>query len=174
MKNNIFKKNHIIFSDFMSATEKEDKIELSLFFIFFLLAPMLLPQITIKKSDDFVSALITVAALFISFTLTYIALLYSGDNSSLNDLKKNFENNKTIEGKAISLYHILHSQIIFLLNIEVIFLIFLLIIKLLIYFDYNLPKNLSIGIPLSFLSIIIYLLIINVRNMYLTFFSRDW
>lgn len=173
MKNNIFKKNYIIFSDFICVSDKEDKRELLLFFIFFLIAPGFLPQIAIEKSNDFVSALITVAALFISFTLTYIALLYGGDNNSLNELKNNFVNRKLIDGKKVSLFQILHSQIIFLLNVEVIFLILLLIIKLLIYFNLDMPFNLSIGLPLSLLSSIIYLLIINVRNMYLSFFGRS-
>ena len=105
MKNNIFKKNYIIFSDFICVSDKEDKRELLLFFIFFLIAPGFLPQIAIEKSNDFVSALITVAALFISFTLTYIALLYGGDNNSLNELK-NYIINIKIELSKIEVMNV--------------------------------------------------------------------
>lgn len=173
MKNNIFKKNCIVYKDFYDVTDNEDFIGLIISFIIFSIIPIILPLLSLDKINDFISSLITVAALFISFTLTYIALLYSGDNKSLDILKTKKSKNKKINGKNVSLFQIVHSQTVFLLNVEVIFLILLLIIKLLVYYDVLLKYNLLIGFPTGFLAIIIFLLVLNVRNMYLLFFNRE-
>lgn len=173
MKNNIFKKNCIVYKDFYAVTDNEDFIGLIISFIIFSIIPIILPLLSLDKINDFISSLITVAALFISFTLTYIALLYSGDNKSLDILKTKKSKNKKINGKNVSLFQIVHSQTVFLLNVEVIFLILLLIIKLLVYYDVLLKYNLLIGFPTGFLAIIIFLLVLNVRNMYLLFFNRE-
>ena len=83
--------------------------------------------------SEFISTQINIIAILISFSIAIITILVSADNRNIQELKKTLSNEKdynSVNGKQLSLFQILLSNIAYNIICETVYLIFLIAVAL--------------------------------------------
>lgn len=124
--------------------------------------------------SGFIATQINIVAILISFSVAIITILVSADNKNIQCLKETESNKnqyKPVNGKQLSLFQILLSNIAYNVIIEIIYLVGLITISLI--------ENLFPIVSLKYITaicifIILHILLIlleSVAQMYLTFWA---
>lgn len=124
--------------------------------------------------SEFIATQINIVAILISFSVAIITILVSADNKNIQCLKETESNKnqyKPVNGKQLSLFQILLSNIAYNVIIEIIYLVGLITISLI--------ENLFPIVSLKYLTaicifIILHILLVlleSVAQMYLTFWT---
>lgn len=124
--------------------------------------------------SGFIATQINIVAILISFSVAIITILVSADNKNIQCLKETESNKnqyKPVNGKRLSLFQILLSNIAYNVIIEIIYLVGLITISLI--------ENLLPIVSLKYLTaicifIILHILLVlleSVAQMYLTFWA---
>lgn len=125
--------------------------------------------------SEFISTQINIIAILISFSIAIITILVSADNRNIQELKKTLSNEKdynSVNGKRLSLFQILLSNIAYNIICETVYLIFLIAVAL--------TKSIFLIQSLKYISaicifIILHILLVlleSVAQMYLTFWDK--
>lgn len=80
--------------------------------------------------SDFINALISIVAIFISFTIAIISILVSADNPNIQRLRETQSKDgsmKELNGKPLTLFQVLLSNLAYNVFIEVLFLVVLIV-----------------------------------------------
>ena len=123
--------------------------------------------------SEFISVQINIVAILISFSVAIITILVSADNKNIEQLKNTLSNGcKPINGKALSLFQVLLSNIAYNVIVEIIYLILLIAVVLI---KALLPVVLLKYITAAcvfFIMHILFVLLESVAQMYLTFWNK--
>lgn len=125
--------------------------------------------------SEFIDTQINIVAILISFSVAIITILVSADNENIRQLKDSASDTakyKTVNGKQLSLFQILLSNIAYNVIVEVFYLVGLIgivliksIIPLVIF------KYIS-ALCIFFILHIFFVLLESVAQMYLTFWDK--
>ena len=80
--------------------------------------------------SDFINALISIVAIFISFSIAIISILVSADNPNIQRLRDSQSTDgsmKELNGKPLTLFQVLLSNLAYNVFIEVLFLVVLIV-----------------------------------------------
>lgn len=123
--------------------------------------------------SEFVNVQINIVAILISFSVAIITILVSADNKNIEQLKDRLSTEcKPLNGKSLSLFQVLLSNIAYNVIVEIIYLILLIAIVLI---KAILPVEMLkyiIAACVFFIMHILFVLLESVAQMYLTFWSR--
>lgn len=123
--------------------------------------------------SEFVNVQINIVAILISFSVAIITILVSADNKNIEQLKDRPSTEcKPLNGKSLSLFQVLLSNIAYNVIVEIIYLILLIAIVLI---KAILPVEILkyiIAACVFFIMHILFVLLESVAQMYLTFWSR--
>lgn len=125
--------------------------------------------------SEFIDTQINIVAILISFSVAMITILVSADNKNIQCLKEtesNKEQYKPVDGKQLSLFQILLSNIAYNIIVEIIYLVGLIAISLM--------RNLLPIVTLKYITVIcifiilhiLFVLLESVAQMYLTFWKN--
>lgn len=124
---------------------------------------------------EFIDTQISIVAILISFSIAIITILVSADNKNIQCLKETDSNKKQykpVDGKQLSLFQILLSNIAYNAIVEIIYLVALIAISLL---RNLLPIETLKYITAVCIFIILHILFVlleSVAQMYLTFWAN--
>ena len=124
---------------------------------------------------EFIDTQISIVAILISFSVAIITILVSADNKNIQCLKETDSNKKQykpVDGKQLSLFQILLSNIAYNAIVEIIYLVVLIAISLL---RNLLPIETLKYITAVCIFIILHILFVlleSVAQMYLTFWAN--
>ena len=125
--------------------------------------------------SEFISTQINIIAILISFSIAIITILVSADNRNIQELKKTLSNEKdynSVNGKQLSLFQILLSNIAYNIICETVYLIFLIAVALTkSIFPIQLLKYVS-AICIFIILHILLVLLESVAQMYLKFWDK--
>jgi len=85
---------------------------------------------TYQIFSDFINALISIVAIFISFSIAIISILVSADNPNIQRLRETQSKDgsiKNLNGKPLTLFQVLLSNLTYNVFIEVVFLVVLIV-----------------------------------------------
>lgn len=123
--------------------------------------------------SEFVNVQINIVAILISFSVAIITILVSADNKNIEQLKDTSSSEcRKLNGKALSLFQVLLSNIAYNVIVEIIYLILLIAVVLI---KAILPIELLKYITAAcvfFIMHILFVLLESVAQMYLTFWTR--
>lgn len=123
--------------------------------------------------SEFINVQINIVAILISFSVAIITILVSADNKNIEQLKNTPSSDcKQINGKTLSLFQVLLSNIAYNVIVEIIYLILLIVVVLI---KALLPAVLFKYITAAcvfFIMHILFVLLESVSQMYLTFWSK--
>lgn len=125
--------------------------------------------------NRFIDTQINIVAILISFSVAIITILVSADNKNiqcLKDTESNKKQYKPVNGKQLSLFQILLSNIAYNVIVEIIYLVVLIAISLM--------QNLCSIVSLKYITAIcifiilhiLFVLLESVAQMYLTFWAN--
>lgn len=125
--------------------------------------------------SEFVDTQINIVAILISFSVAIITILVSADNKNIQCLKETESNKKQykpVNGKQLSLFQILLSNIAYNVIVEIIYLVVLIAVSLI---QNVLPivslKHITAVCIFTILHIL-FVLLESVAQMYLTFWAN--
>ena len=125
--------------------------------------------------SEFISTQINIIAILISFSIAIITILVSADNHNIQELKNTLSNEKhyhSVNGKQLSLFQILLSNIAYNIICETVYLIFLIAVALTkSIFPLQSLKYVS-AICIFVILHILLVLLESVAQMYLTFWDK--
>ena len=125
--------------------------------------------------SEFIDTQINIVAILISFSVAIITILVSADNKNMQCLKETESSKKQykpVNGKQLSLFQILLSNIAYNVIVEIIYLVGLIVISLMQYI-LPLPMLKYITAICIFLILhILFVLLESVAQMYLTFWTN--
>ncbi len=133
------------------------------------------PEKILLTFSGFIDTQINIVAILISFSVAIITILVSADNKNIQCLKETESNKKQykpVNGKQLSLFQILLSNIAYNVIVEIIYLVGLIVIFLML--------NLLPLVTLKYLTaicifVILHILLVlleSVAQMYLTFWAN--
>lgn len=147
-------------------------ISLSIEFVLFYYKGILEASTLINYINDFISLEIDIIALLLSFSIAYLTMLISAEGQNIRRIKT-YETKIEIDGKKITLYQILLIQLTYTIYCEIVLLLLLLIHKLLILL-FSIEINMLFLIAdIIILINILYIIIKNVKNIYLSFWKNE-
>lgn len=125
--------------------------------------------------NRFIDTQINIVAILISFSVAIITILVSADNKNiqcLKDTESNKKQYKPVNGKQLSLFQILLSNIAYNVIVEIIYLVVLIAMSLM--------QNLCSIVSLKYITAIcifiilhiLFVLLESVAQMYLTFWAN--
>ena len=176
--------NKIIFVPVIDYLKSRKKIFLKFIFpillglialVFALLFDFGEERVVLEIFSDFINVQINIVAILISFSVAIITILVSADNENIRQLKDRASSEKLykeVNGKRLSLFQIMLSNIAYNTTIEVFYLIILIAFSL---FKTIVPI-VALKIILSFCVVVIVhiftALLESVSQMYLTFWEK--
>jgi hypothetical protein len=123
---------------------------------------------------DFVNVQISAIAILISFSIAIITILVSADNPNMKRLKISESTEcKLLNGKKLSLFQVLLSNITYGVLVEVVYLVILIIFIFLQIFVCDDWYKVLMAISVFFLIHILHILLESVGQMYLTFWKHE-
>lgn len=129
----------------------------------------------ISTFSGFIDTQINIVAILISFSIAIITILVSADNKNIQRLKET-ESNKTqykpVNGKQLSLFQILLSNITYNVVVEIIYLVGLIAISLIKTILPIVSLKFIVAICLFVILHILFVLLESVSQMYLTFWAN--
>lgn len=147
------------------------------------LAALLLPiffnignsEKVISTFSEFIDTQINIVAILISFSIAIITILVSADNNNIQCLKETKSNKtqyKPVNGKQLSLFQILLSNITYNVIVEIIYLVGLIAISLIKTILPIVSLKFIVSICLFIILHILFVLLESVSQMYLTFWTN--
>lgn len=124
-------------------------------------------------TSDFVNQLITVLALFISFSIAYIGMLITSGSKVVDDMKKKDSTHYFLAGKPVKVYQSIHCMMTYTILIEVIFMVIVFAQKFLIYLMDNTVMKIFLCFDITILMHIIILIGIQIRDVYFSFWKPE-
>lgn len=121
---------------------------------------------------EYISSEIDIIALLLSFSIAYLTILITSDSENIKRLKS-YKTDKRIDAKNISLYQILLIQLTYTIYSEIVLLILLLIHKFASQMLSDLFNVVFFIMNIILLLNIIYIILKNVKNIYLSFWKDD-
>ncbi|MEG0835468.1 MAG: hypothetical protein RR413_08480 [Christensenellaceae bacterium] len=123
---------------------------------------------------DYVNVQISAIAILISFSIAIITILVSADNPNIKRLKERHSVDcKPLNGKAISLFQVLLSNITYNVLVEVVYLILLIFCIFLQLFISDNWYKILMAVSVFFIIHILHILLESVGQMYLTFWKYE-
>lgn len=125
--------------------------------------------------SGFIDTQINIVAILISFSVAIITILVSADNKNIQCLKETESNRKqykSINGKQLSLFQILLSNIAYNAIIEIIYMVILIAISLIQPIFPIASLKYITAICLFIILHILLVLLESVAQMYLTFWAK--
>lgn len=119
--------------------------------------------------NDYINSLITVMALFISFSMAYLSILATSNSRNVDEIKERTSKEYEINKKPVFLYQILMTDLTYSIFIEILLLILLFIQKFMIINNSTFFLNVQLSIDIIMLIHVIQVLLRNIKNIYLTF-----
>lgn len=119
---------------------------------------------------DYIGLEIDIIALLLSFSIAYLTILITSDSENIRKLKA-YSTDKVIDKKNISLYQILLIQFTYTIYSEIVLLILLLTHKFIFPVLNNLVNIIFFIINIILLFNIIYIILKDVKNVYLSFWK---
>ena len=169
------------FSDYNKLEEKRENIIKSIVYVILaiIIEIGLLVYYKIFSLEEFrdflseyISSEIEIIALLLSFSIAYLTILITSDSENVKRLKM-YCVDKKIDGKNISLYQILLIQITYTIYNEIVLLILLLIHKFIFPVINSLCNIVFFCVNIVILLNIIYIIVKNVKNIYLSFWKTN-
>lgn len=83
--------------------------------------------------SEFIGVQINIVAILVSFSVAIISILVTADNKNIQSLREepsDIDHYKPINGKQLSLFQVLLSNIAYNVIVEIVFLVFLIVISL--------------------------------------------
>ena len=122
---------------------------------------------------EFISVQINIVAILISFSVAIITILVSADNKSIEQLKDTPSTTcKTINGKTLSLFQVLLSNISYNAVVEIVYLIMLIGIVLIKSIITICILKYVVAVCIFIILHILLVLLESVAQMYLTFWNK--
>lgn len=118
---------------------------------------------------DFINQIITVLALFISFSIAYIGMLITSNSKVIEDMKQKDSKHYFIKGKAVKVYQSIHCMMTYTVLVEVMFMVVVFAEKFLVYLLSNMQLKILLCVNLVVLIHIIILLGMQIRDIYFSF-----
>lgn len=123
----------------------------------------------------FIDTQINIVAILISFSVAIITILVSADNKNIQCLKETESNKKQfkpVNGRQLSLYQILLSNIAYNVIIEIVYLVGLIAISLMQNLFSIVSLKCITAICIFIILHILFVLLESVAQMYLTFWAN--
>ncbi|MDK2585005.1 hypothetical protein QOZ83_03955 [Romboutsia sedimentorum] len=132
-----------------------------------------MPEFNIRNfGNDFINTTITVITLLITFSMAYLTILVTGDNSNIKDLKSTVSERK-IKNKQIVLYQVMLINISYTTVVEIAFLVIIFFQKFLLQVVSKNFIHIILMIDLMVLTHILLLLLQIIINIYFSFWKVD-
>ena len=125
--------------------------------------------------SGFIDTQINIVAILISFSVAIITILVSADNKNIQCLKETESNTtqyKPVNGKQLSLFQILLSNIAYNVIVEIIYLVVLIVISLMQNILPIVSLKFITSICIFIILHILFVLLESVAQMYLTFWAN--
>lgn len=125
--------------------------------------------------SGFIDTQINIVAILISFSVAIITILVSADNKNIQCLKETVSNKKQykpVNGRQLSLFQILLSNIAYNVIIEIIYLVVLIAISLMQNLFPIASLKYITAICIFIILHILFVLLESVSQMYLTFWAN--
>lgn len=123
--------------------------------------------------EDIINQMITVMALFISFTMAYLSILITSNSSNIIQIKKTMSKDKKIGDKPVTLFQILLCDITYIIIVEVFYLCLVFSEKFALYILPNIGLKILMSIDIGiFIHILIVILLI-IKNTYFIFWNPE-
>lgn len=129
----------------------------------------------ISVFNGFIDTQINIVAILISFSVAIITILVSADNKNIQSLKDTESNKKQyrpVDGKQLSLFQILLSNIAYNVIVEIIYLVILIAISLMQNLFPIVSLKYITAICIFIILHILFVLLESVSQMYLTFWAN--
>jgi hypothetical protein len=126
--------------------------------------------------SGFIDTQINITAILISFSIAIITILVSADNKNIQCLKETESSKmqyKPVNGKQLSLFQILLSNITYNVVVEIIYLLVLIAISLIKTILPIVSLKFIVAICIFIILHILFVLLESVSQMYLTFWSNN-
>lgn len=121
--------------------------------------------------QDFTNQLITVTALFISFSMAYLSIILTSESENIKDLKKADSKKYKINNKFCKLYQVLVVEITYTIVAEIIFLLSIVASKICAYMVLDKYIIIMIILEIVFFSHNLLMTLLIVKNMYFSFWK---
>lgn len=128
-----------------------------------------------KIFSDFITALISIVAIFISFSIAIISILVSADNPNIQRLREIHSKDGTIKplnGKPLTLFQVLLSNLTYNVFIEVLFLVVLIVYLIIKAVIPDVAIRYLIAFAIFGIVHILQILLETVIQMYHTFWQK--
>lgn len=121
--------------------------------------------------NDFINALITVMALFVTFSLTYLTILITSSSENVKDLKASASKVYEIDKNPVTLFQVLMCDLVYTIFLEIIILVISFVQKFLISISSFSVIRVFIIVDIILLSHIILMILRIVKNLYFSFWK---
>lgn len=122
--------------------------------------------------SEMLNQMITVMALFITFTMAYLTILITSSSDNVEHIKKS-GSNKFLNEKEVSLFQELLCCVTYALTIEIIYLTIVFAQKFLIYIVPNNCLNIGIAINIAIFIHLLGIVLIIIKNTYFAFWNPE-
>ncbi len=123
--------------------------------------------------NETLNQMITVMALFISFTMAYLSILITSSSSNVSKLKSQYSDKVTLKGNPVTLFQILLCSITYILIIEIGYLCLIFLQKFILYVTPNCILNIFIGINAAIFIHILLTVLLIIKNTYFSFWNPE-
>ncbi len=120
-------------------------------------------------SNDIIGQLITVLALFISFSMGYLSILLTSSSQNIDDLKKTDSKEYRVKSGKCTLYQVNINEISYLVLIEIFFLILVFFQKFIVTFAGNILIKVLLCLDISLFIHVLLVLIFVIKDIYFSF-----
>lgn len=124
---------------------------------------------------DIMNQLITVLALFVSFSLAYLSIVTTSSSNNVEGLKGTPSTKYILKGtkEFCSLYQVLVSEITYTLYIDVFFLFLVFIEKFVVYISSDQMIKYIIAIDIALFAHVLMLMLVTIKNIYFSFWKSE-
>jgi hypothetical protein len=126
-----------------------------------------------ENVTELIGTILNLLAILIGFSITAVTILSASDSATVRELKQ-AESDRTLDGKPVSLFRLLHLRLTYTLLTE----IFALVVNLCVAYSQTLKDAAPIsGVVLSVNALLLlHIIAVNLRNtvsLYLVFWRQD-
>ena len=131
--------------------------------------------VVLEIFSGFINIQINIVAIIISFSVAIITILVSADNENIRQLKNKTSSEdcyKKVNGKQLSLFQVMLSNIAYNTTIEVFYLAILITVALIKTIMPVIVLKITLAVCVVIISHIFLVLLESVSQMYLTFWDK--
>jgi hypothetical protein len=125
--------------------------------------------------NDIINQLITVLALFVSFSLAYLSIITTSSSKNVDGLKETPSSVYILNGsnEYCSLYQVLVSEITYTLFFDIFFLFLVFIEKFVIYVSNDTIIKYIIATDIALFTHVLILMLVSIKNIYFSFWRSE-